>query len=626
MNKQGAERFFHKSLMACGFLLYVFSLTIYADAPSPQPKQPATLSNAFSNTLSARSKLPLTQNRFVVDKGVSEIEVLVSTEQFNSIQLLSPDGKVITPSEENQDSSWQKIDNLYAIQVKSPSPGAWQIQGKLQSYPEVIVTSNLDMVTPLFPDNLIRGETLSLSTYLQEDGKRITQGDILTTTQITATLQNVATAEIYKIFLSEGIKSGFKNSQGLYRYDYRLDNQPGVYSIDILAVGLLFQREKRQQFYLHDYPGTTTTTIDADNDLMIVKAHLTSLMLNLATFQVSANLFNSDGSSQTVALNNKDPQTWELSMPATQDINKLSVVVAGYLNDARPVQITFPEVSIEPIYNQAYLELSQNQLRKSNQAWSQRQQDIIEQLLPFSMNKQIETYIMDADLIKDEALKPLPNYPTYTQSLLAEWEPKIFGNQEDEWMKSLGGDEKHPVVTPAQTKAKMFAQQKAAAAEKAKKQEALERLLKRKKIMLAIFMGLCLVFMAAVGVAIWYLMGPYKRKSQPALEEKQAKEEVEQAPLSQETAQEAPLAPAEKSEEKAEPAAEVKAEPAAEVKAEPAAAPNTDEKEQAQSNSEFKVDLENSLKEHEEQAAQASLSQGPVQSDAKNEHPPASNA
>ena len=273
-----------RGLKASCFLLYVLSLTIYADGPVGENKQPTTLNSAFSNNISTRSKLPVTRNRFVVDKGVSEIEVLVSTDQFNTIQLSSPDGKVIVPSDVNAESSWQRIEKLYAIKVKSPVPGEWQIQGSLQSYPEVIVTSNLDIVTPLFPNNIIRGETLSLSAYLEEDGKKITQGDILTSTQITATLQNVATSELYKIYLSEGLKSGLKNSQGIYRYEYRLDNLPGVYSLDILAMGLLFQREKHQQFYLHDYPGIISTEIDAEHDQMILSAHLTSMMLNFPTF------------------------------------------------------------------------------------------------------------------------------------------------------------------------------------------------------------------------------------------------------------------------------------------------------------------------------------------------------
>ncbi|MGD9590962.1 MAG: hypothetical protein AB7V32_00410 [Candidatus Berkiella sp.] len=503
-----------------------------------QPKGAATVTTqngvarAFTDAMNTKSSLPVTHNRFVVDKGAREIQILLTTDDFKSIELLSPMGKIIIPFQGKENNvSWQKIDKLYAIKVQAPFAGLWQIQGNLQSYPEVIVTSSLDIVTPVFPNNLIRGETLALSVYLEEDGKKLTQGEILDSTQMTATLQNIATSDTYKIYLNEDDKSGLKSAKGLFSFDYRLNNIPGVYRLDILVTGLLFQRERHQQFYLHDYPATLQTIVDAQNDEMQVKAKLTSSMLDAPTCQLSAVFQNVDGSAQTILLDRKGADTWMLRVPASPDITRMSVVLAGYLKDARPVQIAFPDVNISPIYHQAYDELEQNQLLKSNQAWQRLQTQAIEAIIPFSISKQMEQYLNDANLFDEPAVKPLNNYRTPLQSLLEQWVPKLFASQEELWMNRFSADAtgQKTEISKKQRKSKLEKAKIANAKAKAQK-IAQAKLAQKKKWMLVIFAVACLIFIAvAIGV-VWYIIAPFKRKSIDApLNEKAPMQESEQS-------------------------------------------------------------------------------------------------
>ncbi len=527
-------------LMRMGLLLSIFSLPVFAVDTKPQPNAPidnlGNVSTHFNDAIAAKSRLPVRRNRFVVDKGVQEIQVLVATDEFTSIALISPDGKTLNPYQNSANNlTWQKIDKLYAIKVPFPTAGQWQIQGNFISYPEVIVTSSLDIVTPEFPNNLIRGETLALSVYLQENGKKIIEGDLLTSTTMTATLQNTATAEIYKIYLTQDEQSKRKDSIGVFRYDYPLDNLPGVYRLDIKAVGLLFARERYQEFYLHDYPATTDTKIDAQNDEMIIKTQLNSPMLNVPSFKVSAFFQNTDGSSETLLMDKKDDNRWELVLPASGDIAKMSIILAGYLKDARQVQVVLPEVKIEQLYQQAYLELQQNQLLKSNQAWQRLQIKQIDKMLPFSRSKQIETYINDAQLISNPALRPLINYRTALQDLLEVWAPKLFVNQEEEWMhKQDKTEEKKAVLTKEQIKANLLAEQKAKAKAEAKKQAAI-KLAKKKKMLLIGFGVVFVIFLCIIALVGIVLFKPFKRKQ--ASEEKPARRKV-----AQEKAEEKPQA------------------------------------------------------------------------------------
>ncbi|MBS0286884.1 MAG: hypothetical protein JSR17_06280 [Proteobacteria bacterium] len=610
MNKQtNSKSLLCKGLGVFGLLLYVFSLTINADSDLQKANPASSVTNAFSDAISSQSMLPVIRNRFVVDKGAKEIEILVATDDFQALQLLSPDNKQIIPAQGAPNVTWQRIEKLYAVKVQSPLAGQWQIQGNLLSYPQVVVVSDLDMVTPLYPNNLIRGETLALSVYLQEAGKKIIQGDILTSTQITASLQNIATSEIYKIYLIPDEKAKSQSNKGVFRYDYRLDGLPGIYRLDILAQGLLFQRERHQQFYLYDYPGKVNTQINAQDDEMIVKVNVSSPLFDISTCQLSAILQNSDGSTQTMMLDKKADDSWQLNLPASPDITKMSVAISGYLKDTRLVQVVFPEVKVDTLYNQAYLDLEQNQLLKSNQNWQRMQADTIEYMLPFSTNKQIESYFAGYPITDNEALKPLTNYPTYMQSLLRDWESKLFANQEEEWMNRLGGDPqvKKPVLTKAQIQANLLAEQKAKAQALARKQAAMQ-FAHKKKLLIMIFSLFCFVFIAMLAGVLLYIFAPKLKARFAAKAAEEAKPAQEKPTEEVKPAQEDKPAEEVKPAEEAKPAQE---KPTEEVKPAQEAKPAEEAKPTEEASAQESIDKAES--EKPEQEAQAEQSEQTAQ-------------
>ncbi len=511
-------------LIFLGLSLYVYSLTIFAEVSPTVETTKGTASSSFAQSYNTKSNIPVVANRFVVDKGVSEIEILVTTDNFKSVQIVSPQGKEYIPFQQNNENvTWQKIEKLYAIKIQGPEPGLWQIQGNLLSYPEVVVDSDLEFITPQFPNNLLRGETLALSAYLQENGKKITSGDILNSTQITATLQNVATSELYKIFLTQDEHNRNKSYQGVFHYNYHLETVPGVYRLNILAIGLLFQRERQQQFYVHDYPAIVTTQVKAESDQIVINANIVSPLIDLSTSQLSANILSIDGSLENVMLDKTDPSHWQLTLPVNQEFSKMDVVLSGYTKDSRPIHIVFPKVNLELLSQQAYLQLQQDNLMKSNQTWLRLQEQTIATLLPFSQEKQLDTLSVENSPIEEESLRPLPQYSTFMQDLLATWEPYLFGAKEDDDQDEASNVKvaKAPVPTKEQIQAKLMALEKA----KAKKEAALKRA-HSKKVLLSFLAGFSFLFMMALIGVILYIMDPFKLKKKKELEKEQAIQEA----------------------------------------------------------------------------------------------------
>jgi uncharacterized protein (TIGR03503 family) len=514
--------------MLWGILLYVFSLTIYAAEP-PTTTAPHENTNnnfqaedrassSFAQLLDSRSSLPVVNNHFVVDKDISEIEIILTTKKFNTIKLISPLGKTLIPSDPTTNITWQRIEKLYAIKIQNPPQGQWEVQGEMLSRPEVVVTSSLNMITPIFPNNVLRGETLALSAYLQQGDQRITSGDLLKSMQIIATLQNVATSEVYKIYLIEDEKKHLDNFRGLFHYDYRLETLPGIYMLDIKAIGILFQRERQQQFYVHDYPAKITTTVTAVNDLIQVDAVVDSPALDIPTSQLSAVFHNTDGSAETVIFDKKNASNWQVIVPYNQDIDSMTVTLAGYMKDMRPVQVTFPVVNIEALYEKSYYELQQSLELKSRKSWQNVQEQALATVLPFSIEKQREKLILAMNPFDEKELIPIRQYATYEQELIKTWQPTIYPKSTEEILgiQVPGAKAKVPVITKEQIQAKELALAKAKAQE-----EKIAAYMHKRKILLSVFGGFCFIFILMLAAIIWIFVVPH-RKIQPKAEQPSA--------------------------------------------------------------------------------------------------------
>jgi hypothetical protein len=347
--------------------------------------------------------------------------------------------------------------------------------------------------------------------------------------QITATLQNVATSEVYKIYLNTDEKNHLDSFKGLFHYDYRLETLPGIYMLNIKAVGILFQRERQQQFYLHDYPAKISTTVTAVNDLIQVDAVVDSPVLDIPTTQLSTVFHNTDGSAETVMFEKKDASKWQVIVPYNQDIDSMTVTLAGYMKDMRAVQVVFPIVNIEALYEKSYYELQQSLELKSRKSWQNIQEQALATVLPFSIEKQREKLILAMNPFDEKELTPIRQYATYEQELLKTWQPTIYPKSTEELLGIQTPDAKGKAL--AVTKEQLQAKELALAKEKAQ-QEKIAAYMHKRKILLSVFGGFCLVFILMLAAIIWIFVVPHRKKQEKA-QERQEQAELSSAPVTE---------------------------------------------------------------------------------------------
>ncbi|MBN9287300.1 MAG: hypothetical protein BGO43_15525 [Gammaproteobacteria bacterium 39-13] len=509
--------------LLAGLILYVFYLTTYAaqeakSEPSVVGHVHASepdISSTFGQSLATKTSIPVKNNHFLVDSNVKEIQILLTTNAPQTVQILSPGGKTFMPFKKGENYVWDRIENLYAIKIPTPTEGQWEIQGTLLAEPQVLITSDLDMIIPSFPNNMIRGENLTLMGYLQEKGQRLTNSDFLKQTQFIARFNNVATNDVYKIYL-------IPKANGIYRYDYHFELLPGVYRLDIEAIGLLFQRERQQQFYMYDYPGIVSSKLSKFGDEMNIQVFLFSPLLEIGTCELSVLIHRTDGSFESMPIKKSSDGDWKIDVPVDESIDILSIIMVGYTKDARQVEVTFPKIDVAQFFRASQVESRQINDAKSKKFWRELFEQQVAHVIPVTQEKINEWILEDISPFKGTELMPLSEYPTYNQTLLDAWEPIIFpkNNEAEENQESL------PLVAKAPIQAKSSTQM--TTQQVAKPAPMPHTTSPKRKLLIGIFIALAILFLICLVMTIWFLLSPQsaKREADTKDAEKEAAKEV----------------------------------------------------------------------------------------------------
>ena len=402
-------------------LLCVYCVNLYATAASIE-KAPISAPSALVTALDRETSVPVHDNRFVVDKEIQSLQVIINTDDVQSIKILGPAGIEIQPLQNSHTVNWQQIDKLYDITLQKPAIGQWEIKGKMLATPKIIIDSSLKMITPDFPNNLFRGETLTVSAYLSDNQKRVTSKEILSQTQFFATLHNVATLEKYKIFLADDETK----PEGIYRFDYALQTLPGVYRITVEAIGLLFQRQQEQQFYLYDYPALFNTKIISDTNELLVEVELQSALLDEPTCRFNVLYMGREGELSSAPLRKVADKKWQLFTPVSDATHKMTLLLNGYTIDRRLVNITFPDVDIFTMYQKSLSDEKALWEERWRVFWQENEAEQMSFLFALSKEKTREELLFAVNQDLPAQAIPLREYPTYVESLLTSWEPLIF--------------------------------------------------------------------------------------------------------------------------------------------------------------------------------------------------------
>src|SRR5690606_12539382 len=103
-------------------------------------------------------KLPLADNRFLVDSSVDEFTALIFRQNHReNTRLIGPDEVVIQADHLPEDGRWLRTEEYDLITEQQPYEREWQVVAAIEPESRVTVVSKLALPVKELPSNQFRG-------------------------------------------------------------------------------------------------------------------------------------------------------------------------------------------------------------------------------------------------------------------------------------------------------------------------------------------------------------------------------------------------------------------------------------------------------------------------------------
>lgn len=190
-------------------------------------------------------KVPLVNNRFLVDSSVDEFTALIFRQDHNEkTRLIGPDEVVIQADKLPEDVRWLRTDEYDLITVQQPYEGEWQIVAAIEPESRVTVVSNLALRVKELPTNLFRGNSTQLSFVLQGGGKPITDRTFLGLLESKVSISYGQTVEtIAPGHWSTTVPGGAATGTGVFDVTLPMFEKMGIYDLQLTVDGKTFSRQ-----------------------------------------------------------------------------------------------------------------------------------------------------------------------------------------------------------------------------------------------------------------------------------------------------------------------------------------------------------------------------------------------
>jgi uncharacterized protein (TIGR03503 family) len=286
--------------------------------------------------------LPLTDNKFVVDKNISDITVLVfSAKDSPATQLVLPGKQTWSQKDHPASVQWHHENGYDLITVKTPEAGEWGLQAKVDPDNRVLVVTNLRLKVDKLPNTLMLGDNVAVQARLFEDGKTITNPNLLNKTKfIFKQTSGKEPAGASADLQDDGQAPDALKGDGVFTAPLHSIKQAGEYELIIQAVSQTFAREVHHSLHVYDSPANIAITQAADD-----KPYRISI-------QPHAGLIRPESVSMQLKLPSLEPQIinhvtdeeWVIEIPAKHATEKFTLSMAATRYDDKPLKANFEQI------------------------------------------------------------------------------------------------------------------------------------------------------------------------------------------------------------------------------------------------------------------------------------------
>ena len=306
--------------------------------------------------------VPLVDNKFLVDKSILELTLLVfKPHNARPTAVIEPDQTQYQKKNSPAYARWQSEKNYDLITITRPKVGEWSINAQTDPDNRVLVVTNLQIQTSRMPNNLFIGEMLNISLSMTDNNKRITDDNFLQFISMSAKQKE---PNKKRWFLHDnGLRGDTKAHDGLFNVQIKKTLEIGKNQFTFQANSETLQRKINYSVIIHDIQliNSRAEQLQKDNSnfhRILVTPNIE--FVNPGTMKMSALLIEGDiehneDSTQAITLQQINPNVLEWSYESDKlEPHKDYHVVIHMLTKTRtgrpvdytsqPIQLNLPKL------------------------------------------------------------------------------------------------------------------------------------------------------------------------------------------------------------------------------------------------------------------------------------------
>jgi len=285
--------------------------------------------------------LPIEENKFTVDKHVSDITVLIFLAKDSpATQLSLPNGKTWSFKKHPKSVSWSHDKGYDLITVKGPLAGEWKLQAKVDPDNRVMIVTNLRMKVDKLPNTIMIGEAFDVRARLLEEGKIVTHQSLLAKT-IFEVKQIDKDERVNSIKLADdGVSPDVIKKDGVYSVSFESIKTAGSYELAVRAKSLTFKRAIRHSIQVHDSPANIKISQAASDKPFVldITPHAGLIRPDSISMQVSLS------DDLVIPVKQVDDLAWSVEIPNKFANKKFVLTLAGTRYSNSSIKMKFEQI------------------------------------------------------------------------------------------------------------------------------------------------------------------------------------------------------------------------------------------------------------------------------------------
>ena len=275
--------------------------------------------------------LPLEKNKFNVDASVNDMTLLVFNKNAaEPTKLITPDKKIWDEKSSSSKVKWFRDEGFDLITIKTPQHGQWEIVAPEDKNNRVVVATNLKLKVKELPSYLMFGDVLKVTAELEEDGKSLTNKNLLSKFDFSITRQVEGHGE-------SSYEMPRPNKNNISEYQLPAVFKKGINELTIKAKSPTVEREVHHQFKVYETPAEITISKKEGQYEVKVIPYTNLLRLD----SVKINVVLEDESIHELV---RDKEEWLLKVDGKYKETPFTLNVEAVRADGNPVSMSFNKI------------------------------------------------------------------------------------------------------------------------------------------------------------------------------------------------------------------------------------------------------------------------------------------